>query len=291
MSRRVRSQLLFILPGAAFLAVFSLYPLFQLMRMSVSDVRVDTIGGDWAFVGLDNVIRNFGQGAFGGIVLNTVVFVAIVTVIGLVGGLAAAILLARSGKWSAVVLALLVFVWALPPVVNGSVWKFLLGTQGLFNSALIDLGLATTAVPFLFDDRIALISVALVNSWVVIPFNALVFRASIIGIPTETFEAARVDGASKWQEIRHIIVAAVRPTTLVLFVLTVVYGFRSFDFIYVMTFGGPGTATTTLPFLGYVQAFVRFDFGLGASTAVIAVLMVLLLAVLYARSVRREELN
>jgi multiple sugar transport system permease protein len=261
------------------------------MRMSVSDVRVDTLGGDWAFVGLDNVIRNFGQGAFGGIVLNTVVFVAIVTVIGLVGGLAAAILLARSGKWSAVVLALLVFVWALPPVVNGSVWKFLLGTQGLFNSALIDLGLATTAVPFLFDDRIALISVALVNSWVVIPFNALVFRASIIGIPTETFEAARVDGASKWQEIRHIIVAAVRPTTLVLFVLTVVYGFRSFDFIYVMTFGGPGTATTTLPFLGYVQAFVRFDFGLGASTAVIAVLMVLLLAVLYARSVRREELN
>ena len=76
---------------------------------------------------------------------------------------------------------------------------------------------------------------------------------------------------------------------MILTVLTVVYGFRSFDFIYVMTFGGPGTATTTLPFLGYLQAFVRFDFGLGASTALIAVLMVFVLAVLYARGVRKEE--
>jgi multiple sugar transport system permease protein len=288
-STRQRQQFLFMMPAAIFLAVFSIFPLFQLMRMSVSAIDISTLRGDWEFVGLANVIKNFGDGAFGGVVLNTLMFVGIVTVIGLAGGLAAAILLAKAGTWSAVVLALLVFVWALPPVVNGSVWKFLLGTQGLFNSVLSDLGLASVAVPFLFDDRIALISVALVNSWVVIPFNALVFRASIIGISGEIFEAARVDGASRWQEIRHIITPAVRPTTLVLLVLTVVYGFRSFDFIYVMTFGGPGTATTTLPFLGYVQAFIRFDFGLGASTAVLAVLMVLVLAVLYARSVRREE--
>lgn len=287
--RRSRAQLVFLAPAAIFLAIFSAFPLIQLFRMSVSDVRVSNLGGDWAFVGLENVIRNLGSGAFGGVVINTLLFVGIVTLIGLVGGLVVAILLSKSGRWSAAVLALLVFVWALPPVVNGSVWKFLLGTQGLINSVLIDTGLASTAVPFLFDDRIALLSVALVNAWVVIPFNALVFRASIIGIPVEAFEAARVDGASRWQEIRFIIIPAVRPTTLVLFVLTVVYGFRSFDFIYVMTFGGPGTATTTLPFLGYVQAFIRFDFGLGSATAVIAVIMVAVLAVLYSRSVRREE--
>ncbi|WJL94720.1 sugar ABC transporter permease [Microbacterium sp. ET2] len=282
-------HLFFILPAALFLLVFAVYPVVQLVRMSLSDVRVDNLGADWQFVGLENVIRNFGDGAFGGVIINTVVFVAIVTVLGLVGGLAAAILLAPTGKWPGLILALLVFVWALPPVVNGSVWKFLLGTQGLFNTLLTDLGLASTAVPFLFDDRLALVSVALVNSWVVIPFNALVYRAAIIGIPGELFEASRVDGASRWQEIRHVIIPSVRSTTMILTVLTVVYGFRSFDFIYVMTFGGPGTATTTLPFLGYVQAFVRFDFGLGASTALIAVLMVLVLAVIYARNVRQEE--
>ena len=289
LARRARQQLLFVAPAALFLSIFAIYPLVQLVRMSLSEVGVRELGGDWEFVGLSNVIRNFGDGAFGSVILNTVVFVGIVTAIGLIGGLAAAILLARTGRWPAVVLALLVFIWALPPVVNGSVWKFLLGTQGLINAVLTDSGLASSAVPFLFDDRFALVSVALVNSWVVVPFNALVFRAAILGIPGDIFEAARVDGASRWQEIWHIIVPAVRPTTLVLLVLTVVYGFRSFDFIYVMTFGGPGTATTTLPFLGYVQAFVRFDFGLGSSTAIIAVLMVLILAVLYARSVRREE--
>ncbi len=281
--------LLYVLPAAVFLAVFAVYPLVQLLRMSVSGVRVSNLSGDWPFVGLQNVIQNFGDGAFGSVIVNTIVFVAIVTVIGLVGGLAAAILLAPVGKWPGLILALLVFVWALPPVVNGSVWKFLLGSSGLFNTVLMDLGIAQTAVPFLYDDRIALISVALVNAWVVVPFNALVYRAAMIGIPADLYEAARVDGASRWQEIRHIIVPSVRPTTTILTVLTVVYGFRSFDFIYVMTFGGPGSATTTLPFLGYVQAFVRFDFGVGAATALIAVLMVLVLAVLYARSVRKEE--
>jgi len=288
-TRRARLQLLFMLPAGVFLAVFAVFPLVQLVRMSVSEVRVSNLGEDWRYVGLENVVRNLGNGAFGGVVANTLLFVGIVTVIGLLGGLMVAILLARTGRWAASVLAVLVFVWALPPVVNGSVWKFLLGTQGLINTVLLDTGLADVAAPFLFDDRIALLSVAIVNAWVVVPFNALVFRAAIIGIPQEAFEAARVDGASRWQEIRFIIVPAVRPTSLVLFVLTVVYGFRSFDFIYVMTFGGPGTATTTLPFLGYIQAFIRFDFGLGSATAVIAALMVAALAVLYSRSVRGEE--
>ena len=176
-------------------------------------------------------------------------------------------------------------------MVNGSVWKFLLGDAGLINSIITGVGLSQDAVPFLYDDRFALLSVAIVNSWAVVPFNALVFRAGILGIPAETFEAARIDGASRWQEIRYMIIPAVRPTTLVLAVLTIVYAFRSFDFIFVMTYGGPGVSTNTLPFLSYLQAFVRFDFGMGAATAVISVLLVLVLAVIYARSVRAEEAN
>ncbi|WP_061964217.1 carbohydrate ABC transporter permease [Demequina aurantiaca] len=286
-----RRQLLFAAPAAVFLTIFAIYPLLQLMRMSVSDVTVSTLNDPWQYSGLENFQTDFASPAFGETVLNTVIFVTIVTLLGLAGGLGAAILLSKSGRWTGFILGLLVFIWALPPVVNGSVWKFLLGSSGLFNSIGLETGLTTQPIPFLFDDSIALYSVALVNAWAVIPFNALVFRASIMGISPEVFEAARMDGASRWEEIRHIIVPVVKPTTLVLLVLTVVYGFRSFDFIYVMTFGGPGVATTTLPFLGYIQAFVRFDFGLGAATAVIAVAMVIVLAVLYARSVRREEAN
>lgn len=95
-SRKRRTQLLFVAPAVVFLAAFAVFPIIQLFRMSVSDVRVSNLGSDWQFVGLDNVVRNLGQGAFGGVVINTLLFVAIVTTIGLIGGLAVAILLAKS---------------------------------------------------------------------------------------------------------------------------------------------------------------------------------------------------
>ena len=284
-----RRKLAFALPAGVFLLIFSFFPLAQLARMSVSDVSARTLNQPWEFVGFDNFVGSATQGSLFPAFGNTVVFVLIVTGIGLIGGLGAAILLSTSTWLSAFVLGLMVFIWALPPVVNGSVWKFLLGDAGLINSLIVGAGLSADAVPFLYDERFALLSVAIVNSWAVIPFNALVFRAAILGIPGETFEAARIDGANRWQEIWHMIIPAVRPTTLVLAVLTIVYAFRSFDFIFVMTYGGPGVATNTLPFLSYLQAFVRFDFGMGAATAVISVLLVLVLAVIYARSVRSEE--
>lgn len=287
--RRPQIRLVFLLPAAVFLGLFSFFPLFQLVRMSLSKVGAATLNGEWQFTGLDNFTAGFASGESTQALYRTGVFVLVVTVLGMVGGLAAAIALRTKGRWSGFLLALMVFVWALPPVVNGSVWKFLLGDAGLFNTLLLTTGLRETPLPFLYDQYWALMSVAFVNSFVVIPFNALVFRAALMNIPPETFEAAALDGASKWQEIRHIMLPSVRPTTLVLLVLTIVYGFRSFDFIYVMTYGGPGTATNTLPFLGYLQAFVRYDFGLGSATSVVTVLGVLVLAAVYARSIRREE--
>ncbi|MGM7666003.1 carbohydrate ABC transporter permease [Microbacterium sp. A93] len=284
-----RKKLGFAVPAGVFLLVFSFFPLAQLGRMSLSDVNSRTLNQPWKFVGTDNFAGSAAQGSLLPALGNTVVFVLIVTLIGLIGGLAAAILLSTSTWLSAFVLGLMVFIWALPPVVNGSVWKFLLGDAGLINSVITGIGLSADAVPFLYDERFALLSVAIVNSWAVVPFNALVYRASILGISAETFEAARIDGANRWQEIWHMIVPAVKPATLVLTVLTIVYAFRSFDFIFVMTYGGPGISTNTLPFLSYLQAFVRFDFGMGAATAVISVLLVLVLAVIYARNVRKEE--
>ncbi|WP_447924604.1 carbohydrate ABC transporter permease [Georgenia muralis] len=286
---RRQSRYLFLLPALVFLALFSVYPLVQLVRMSLSDVTASTLNTAWPFIGLENFQQGLASGQTGDALTRTAVFVLVVTVVGMVLGLAGAIALRTRGRWSNVLLAVMVFAWALPPVVNGSVWKFLFADAGLLNVAARAVGLTDTALPFLYDQYWALGAVAFVNSWAVIPFNALVFRAALLNIEPEVFEAAALDGASRWQEVRHIMVPSVRPTMLVLLVLTIVYGFRSFDFIYVMTYGGPGTATNTLPFLGYLQAFSRFDFGLGASTSVVAVLVVLVLAVLYARSISKEE--
>lgn len=284
-----RSRLLFLLPAGCFLAVLGVYPLVQLFRMAFSKVTAGTLNKTWVFAGLSNFQSGFATDVTQQALLRTLFFVVIVTALGMLLGLAAAIALRTRGQWSAILLAVMVFVWALPPVVNGSVWKFLLGDHGLVNAVVLGLHLSPTPLPFLYDQYWALASVAFVNSFAVIPFNALVFRAALMNIPPDVFEAAQLDGASRWQEVRYIMTPMVRPTSLVLLVLTLVYGFRSFDFIYVMTYGGPGTATNTLPFLGYLQAFVRYDYGKGASTSVLTIIGVIVLAVVYARSIRREE--
>ena len=284
-----RRRLLFLLPAAVLMGVLGLFPLFQLVWMSLNDVTQATINAPaWETTGLANYVEGFRAGESGPALVRTLVVVAIVTALGMVLGFAAAVALRTTGRWSGFLLALMVFVWALPPVVNGSVWKFLLGDEGLVNSILSLLG-RDTPVPFLYDPTWALVSVAFVGAFAVVPFNALVYRAALMTIDPEVFEAAALDGANRWGEIRHIMLPFVRPTTLVLLVLTIVYAFRSFDFIYVMTYGGPGTATNTLPFLGFLQAFSRYDYGLGAATSVLAVLAVLVLAAVYARSIRREE--
>lgn len=277
----------YLIPAAILLLFLSVYPLVQLVRMSFSAVTATTLSQRWDWVGFDNYAEGFASGETTQALWRTITFVLIVTVLSMGLGVAAAISMRGTGPTSGSLLAIMVFVWALPPVVNGSVWKFLMADRGLVNSVVVSLG--GTEIPFLYDQKLALISVAIVNAWAVIPFNALVYRAAILNIDEEVFEAARIDGASAWQEVKHIILPSLKPTTLVLLVLTLVNAFRSFDFIYVMTKGGPGVATNTLPFLGYLQAFVQYEFGRGAATSVIAVALILILAVIYSRTVLKEE--
>ncbi len=286
---KAHSRLAYVVPAALFLGILSVYPLVQLIRMSLSAVTSANLHDSWAFSGVANFIADGQNPVFWQAIENTAIFVVVVTVASLISGFAAAVVLRGTGRFPAFLLGLMVFIWALPPVVNGSVWKFLLGDEGLLNATLQATGLEHTPIPFLYNPTMAIYSVALVNTWAIVPFNALVFRAALMGNSSEVIEAAKLDGASAWQEVRYVFIPTVRPTLLVLVVLTVVYAFRSFDFIYVMTYGGPGTATNTLPFLGYLQAFVQFNYGSGSATALIAALLVVVLAVVYARSIRSEE--
>lgn len=281
------NRILFAVPALVLLAVFAVFPTMQLIQMSLSDVTLQNLHGDWLFVGLENFKNGIADGTITRGLKLTVIYTMIVTIIGVVGGFIAAVWLRGQGKFATVVLALLVFIWALPPVVNGSVWKFLLAEDGLLN--LIANSTFGQSIPFLYSHEFALYSVAAVNAWVIVPFNALVFRAAILGIDEEIFEAARLDGTSKFQEIRFILMPSVKPSALVLTILTIVNAFRSYDFIYVMTQGGPGTATQTLPYASYSQAFVQYDFGAGSATAIVAVALVVILAVIYSRSVFKEE--
>ncbi|MGO9411933.1 MAG: carbohydrate ABC transporter permease [Spirochaetia bacterium] len=284
-----RRYLLFIVPAGLYLLGLALYPFVNLIWMSLSDVTtLNIVRGSWPFRGLANFLALGRLPDFALAFRNTLVFVAIVVSVGMLGGLGAATLLQGRGKFSAVGLGLMVFTWAMPPVVLGSLWKFLLLPGGLVNSILGSLHISKGPL-WLVQQNLVLVTVALVNSWAVIPFSALVYRAALVDIPVELLDASSVDGASAAQRFFRIKMPLLLPITLILTVLTVVYAFRSFDFIYVMTYGGPGVASTTLPFLSYRLSFINYKYALGAGVAVFTVVIVFVLAFVYVRALRRTE--
>lgn len=290
-AQRKGDQLLYVVPAVFLLTLLSAFPLFQLARMSISDVGIKNITGTWTNVGLANFQSITADPDFKQILINTLLFVGIVTFLGLFLGFVAATAFNDDRKSSDFLLAFMVFIWALPPIVNGSVWKFLLGGDGLINVLLQKTTLISEPIPFLYDPKMALYSVAVVNCWAVIPFNALILKAAFKSVSKDVLEASEIDGVTPLQQIRYVYFPSSRPTLLVLTILTLVYGFRSFDFIYVMTYGGPGLATNTLPFLGYIKAFVQFKFSEGAAIALLSAIFTSSLAFLYSRSVRKEEEN
>jgi multiple sugar transport system permease protein len=286
-SLRLNGKGLFLVPALLYLAALTFFPMYQLVRMSFSRVTPEVLYKPWPFAGLDQYQAAVSTPDFVQALVNTLVYVTVVVVAGLVGGFIAALILWRSTPLTSVAFGVVIFVWAMPPLVNASVWRFLLDQRGLIDSILVVFHLP--AVLWLADGRLPLVAVALVNAWASVPFATIVYRAALMDIPQELIEAAAVDGAVPRQIILRIIVPLLRPVIVVLSVVTIVYAFRSFDFIYIMTSGGPGTVSTTLPFLAYREAFQVYRYSMGAATAVIAVLIVLVMALVYMRQVRAEQ--
>lgn len=287
-SRRSGWRGAFSFPGFAYLLIFALYPMYQLVVMSLSNVTSANILGEWSFNDFANFESTITSAAFGVSVVNTLILVVSLLAIGLVGGTIAALALQRNSWLTSLTLGFMIFVWALPPVVAGNLWKFLLSDGGVVNSALLSMGIIDKPILWLVDARLALLSIVLITGWLVLPFGALVIRSALLDVQQDLLEAASLDGAGAVSRFWYVTLPHLRPTLWVLAVLLVVNAFRSFDLIYVLTGGGPGNATYTLPFLAYQQAFQTFQYGIGSATSVLSLLIVLVLALAYGWVQRKD---
>jgi multiple sugar transport system permease protein len=286
---RIGVNAVFIGPALVLLSVMSLYPIYILVRMSLSNVTISNIVGYWPLIGLQNFVTVFSSSAFQSVLEQTLFFVIFVLITTMAAGLVVAIALRSSRGFPLVTQTTLILVWTLPPVIVGELWKFLLSSQGAVNQTLMSLGLIHRAIPFLSQPSTALAAVAAVTVWVGIPFAGLVIKSAVLDVSPEILDAAKVDGANGFQVLTRIILPMIRPTLLILGVLTVVAAFKAFDLIYTMTRGGPGTSSTTIPYLGYVTAFQTYQFGQAGAISVVAMVIVLILAVGYILAVRQEE--
>ena len=273
-------------PTAIILGLFTLFPIVYLIWVSLQAGQ----GQKLHFVGADNYALAATDPTFWDAVRVSIVYVVATTGIELVLGFVLALVLSRKMRGLEIVQTLLIIPMAMTPVVVGLTWRLLYTPPfGLVNwsAGLVGLDLP----PMLTDPVLAFIAVVIVDVWQWTPFMMLLMLAGLQSLPDEPFEAAAVDGASRFQALRFLTIPMLKGIVLVALIFRGVDAFDTFDTIYVLTRGGPGTATQTLTMFDYFQAFRWFHFGYAAAVAVI--MLVLLWAVSFGaiRSIGRQILQ
>jgi multiple sugar transport system permease protein len=286
--RRVGAPYLYVLPALAFLAAVELYPIAYNLRNSLVELNVGTfLSGEDDWIGLRNYSRVLSDDAFVHAVGVSMVFTAASIALQFSLGLALALFFQRSFPGSTVLRALLVLGWLLPGVVTGNLFRWLLdGDSGVVTWLASALHLGDHA--WLTDPGEALWAAVATNVWVGIPFNMLLLLPGLQAIPEELYDAAEIDGANAWQRFRYITLPLLRPVTLIVIVLGVIYTFKVFDLVFALTRGGPVDATEVLPIYIYDLSLEFFRFGEGAAASTLLLLGMLVVAAGYLWLSRRE---
>ncbi|MFO7631908.1 MAG: sugar ABC transporter permease [Caldilinea sp.] len=280
-TRRILLGYLFVAPLLLWLAATILYPLLSAVALSMQDIKI--IGTTGKFVGLDNYTRILGAQSFWQAFGRSVVWVVGNAVVQTLAAFATALILNQRFPGQRFARIWIILSWIVPTVVVVIIWRWLLSSSGVVNYLLMTLGLAEQPVGFFSTPAAATLSVILINAWRWFPFMAVTVLAALQGIPQELYEAAAVDGASARQRFFRITVPLLQPVLFVLGLVGTLLSFNVFDVIWLLTGGGPSSATTTLPVLIYDTAFTKYRLSQAAAISVVAGLALLLFAVMFIR--------
>ncbi|MGA8208900.1 MAG: sugar ABC transporter permease [Nocardioidaceae bacterium] len=286
--REGRFALALLLPAALVVFGVVLYPVVRTFVVSLYDVD-SPLAGSYPFVGLDNYVRVFGDSRFYPVLGHTMYFTLLSTFLELSLGIAVALLLNTPLKARWLWRSIVVLPWALPTIVNGALWRWIYnGQYGALNGLLHDLGLS--GHQWLGQPFLALNMVILADVWKNTSLVVFFILAGLQTIPDDLYEAANIDGASRWRAFWRITMPLLAPSIAVVLVLRTIEAFKVFDIIYVMTGGGPASGTQTVAFYTYLQAFSNQQFGYGAALAYLIVLAVFSLAMVYLRILRQGQM-
>lgn len=278
-------------PALLIVLATTTYPLGYAFLASFREWRLDRGGAPGAFVGLANYQRALSDAGFINSVVVTLLFTALSVALSIVIGLAIALLLARQGRRFTVLRTLLIFPFAVSPVLKGFSFKFMLNP----NTGVIDYLIGTLFPPaagtiWLGDPFWAMFWLAMSEVWGWAPLIALMFIGALGAISPEIHEAAHMDGASTWETFWHITLPLLRPVLLIVTLLKAIFSLKMFDQVVAMTGGGPGRATQTLNYYVYQIGFRNLDMGYASALATVLVIVLSIFAMLYVRTllVRRS---
>ncbi|SDH58413.1 carbohydrate ABC transporter permease [Nonomuraea jiangxiensis] len=282
-----RTGALFVAPAGLLTLVLFVIPLGILVWMSLQDYP---LLGKPTFTGFDNYLDIPGNEVFIQAIGFTLAYTVVTTVVMfLISFVLVAI--ANSRRRATKFYRTSYF---LPYVVGTAAATLLWFVDsdpviGVFNQVLVGLHLVDKPIAFLASPTLAFWSIIVLVSWKFMGFQVIVLLMGLQSIPTALFEAARVDGASRWQQLRFITIPSLRPTLALLFILSVTGSLLAFDQFLILTKGGPDNSTVSVVFAVYNTAFVNFDMGKAAALSVVLLVVLLLISAIQLPLLRRKD--
>ncbi len=287
MTKKIKLPYILILPTYIIVVVLVAYPIFDVIRLSFTDLLL-LRPGTGKFVGLKTYIQTFTDPVFPLVIRNTILWMALATVLSIGVGLVVGYFLSFDWRINRLLRAVILIPWILPPVISASIWKWMVHSDfGVVNDMLIRLRILTSGVAWLGEPRVALYVLILVMVWKNVPMLSILLSAAFQGVPNELLEAATIDGASGWQKFRRISLPTVSYTLLILMVIVSIWNIQQFVIIWITTRGGPINYTHILPTYIYEMAFTNFRFGQAAALSVITIIILMGISVVYLMLFRR----
>jgi multiple sugar transport system permease protein len=272
--RRSLWGIAFVVPAIIFFLIFAYYPVFSAARISFTDWNLLSAPKD---VGLENFIFIFQSGSrFTKALVNTFEFVGGYAVPMWILALSLALIFTQDFRGRGIYRTLYFVPIVISETVISIVWRLLYHPQGAVNALLAPFN-GGQRIPWLTSSEIAPIALILVAIWRVFGYYMIIFITGLQNIPGEYYDAAKVDGGSRWQVFRWITMPLLRPTTVFVVVITLLNGFQSFAYQFLMTRGGPNDSTNVLGYLIYEEAFPNQNMGRAAAISMVLFAMLIVL--------------
>lgn len=278
-----------LLPTFLVIVGFYIYPTLYNLELSFTDITLLKLKRGGEPVGLANYLEFIGSSSFFDIVLNTVFWLTIVSVsMRMLLGLLFALLLnsrfLKRAKLSTIARLILLVPWATPPVVAVIAWRWLFDpTQGAINELLLSTGLISDPIAFVSNLSTVWPAINTIIVWNTTPLVAVSLLAALQTIPQELNEAASIDGATRWQEFRFITLPYLMPTLSVLTLMSIIWTFNNFVYVWLATSAGPGTFTNVLATEVYMKAFIDLRIGYSAAIGVTMAIVMAMFGAIYFR--------
>jgi len=275
------APIIYISPAFIYMFFAWIIPFIYSLELSLHRWNLASLTIEKKFIGFSNYAEIIGNPEFWNAVRRTITYVCWAIGLEFLLGLVIALLISRESRLMSVIRRLILIPFMIAPAVVGLMWMWIYNPEwGVLNYFVRTLGIHKVGYSWLGDTSVAMFSIVVVDIWQWTPFVILLFLAGIASLPRDPYDAARVDGASRWQIIKFITLPMLKPVMMIVLLIRTMTIFKFFDTIFILTHGGPASVTEVLGFHLYRVSFMYFKMGYAAALSYVMLIIVIAVCLL-----------